>query len=237
VVRLDGLVRVVQRRPFQLRDRVERGGALFRVVAVVERRTVEGDALLRPVVLDEKSVDCRKELGVFGLELVRAPQEDEGALRVAERGEQLARAPGEFRRRRFLGRDRVELRGVDLGEARFGAGHLREPFELGPGALVGDVLVEQFGDGFERALVVFGLFFLQVGEPLQERSALVGVLARFEAGLDGRHELGEARALLVDRLEHFGRARPVHRVLAVTQQRFELGDGALVLAVVFESAF
>jgi hypothetical protein len=213
---------------------VQRRGSLFGVESVVERRPVELHALFVLLLLDEERVDGRKKLGVFRLELVRAPQKMEGALGVAEFGEEVAGATREFRGGRFLGRDRVELPGVDLRQTRFGARRFREPLELRPGSLVGHVLVQQLRRGFERALVVLGLLFLQVGEPLQKGAAFVGVLARLEPRLDGGHELGEARPLLVDRLEHLRCARAMQRVSAVAEQCFELGDGRRMLAIVLE---
>ena len=120
--------------------------------------------------------------------------------------------------RAFVAADSREFWRVDFSEARLGRGYPRQTFELAPGGLVGDVVVQKLGDGFERPLVVLGLLFFQVREALQERTALVGVLARLETGLDRRHELGEARSAQVDRLEHLGGAGALLGIFALPEQ-------------------
>ena len=132
---------------------------------VVESGSVEVDALLGAPFLDEKSVDRFEQRNRFGLELVRAAQEMERAFGVAERGEKLARAASQSRRRSILAGDAVELCRVDLGEAGFAARHFGQAFEARPGGLLGDVFVQELGDRLQGAAVVFRLLFLEIGQP------------------------------------------------------------------------
>ena len=64
--------------------------------------------------------------------------------------------------------DTADVHGSPLGEAALRAGDLGEPLELAPDALVGDVLVEELGDGLERRAVVLELLFVQRREALEE---------------------------------------------------------------------
>ena len=126
-------------------------------VAIVDRGAVQLDPLLVALLLGEERVDAVEELARLGLERVGAPVPLQGGLGVSVLGEQLAGAAREAGGGRIVGLDRRQLGLVDLREALLGPGHPGQPLELGPRRLVGDVLVEEAGDGAERGLVVLEL--------------------------------------------------------------------------------
>ncbi len=204
-VGVDGLLGLGELDALEAGDGVQGLQAIV-VGAVVERGAVERDALGVARLLDEERVDGGEERALLGLELVGAAVPGERAADLAEVGVDLAGAAGELGARGVVGRERRQLGGVDLGEALLGAGHLGEALQLGPHALVVELLVEELGDRLQRGGVVLELLLVEGGEAGEEIAALARILAGGEARGERGLDLGPVGAAQVDRLEHLARA-------------------------------
>ena len=216
------------------RDGVERRQPLFGARPVVERLAVERDAVLRAARFAQQAVDgLERAVLRLWIERVRAAIEDERALGVLLRFEELTGAIGKLRRRRLVGLDLAELRREDLGETALGIGDASQPLELRPRRLIGDVFGQELRGRLQRGPVVLLLLLVELGDPTKELTAIFGIFARIETRLERRHHAAPVEPREVHRFEHLRGARGVR---AIGHERLERGHGRRVLRVDFERA-
>src|SRR5262249_42313923 len=148
------------------------------------------DAILRAPRLREEPID-RRERGLILVrrERVRAAVEDERPLVVPVLLVEVRGALREARGRRLVARELLELGREDVRQALLGVRDPREALELGPDALVGEVLGEELRRHLEGLAVVLLLLLLELDEAAEHLAALLRVLARLEAHLEGAHHL------------------------------------------------
>ena len=198
-VRVDRAIVVLKLGLLDLGDDVQRRDPLRRIAGVVERLTVERDAICRPIGLTQQLVDgLERSLALLRGEGVRAPVEVESSLDVLLLLEQLAGPLRELRCGGLVCLHLLELAGIDLREPPTGVRHAREALELHPGRLVGDVLGEELRDGLQRRQVVLFLLLVQLREAAQQRPPAIRILAGRETRLERDHDLSPLGTREVD---------------------------------------